>query len=117
MFVEYYSGIVGGVCNNENDLIESKWECSKALSELHFEKLPHEIYGDFYTNDNHIDIPAGCSIRDGGDKLPHLVLNFKHIASPVGYGRKDLIPICQKNSDPGTTFIFICFKKRIHKIV
>ena len=107
MFVDYYSGDAGGVCNNEDDIITLKEECSKALSELEF-----DVSEDYWTSswtyyDN--EMPSGCSIRDGGDKLPHLLS-----AAGVGTGRNDLIPICKRNLDSGTTFIFIYFRKRIH---
>ena len=104
MFVEYYSGGVGRVCNN--GIIRSKEECSKALSELGFD------VGDYWTSSapNYANsIPSGCSIRDGGDKKPHFLF-----AGGVGTGRNDLIPICKRDSDTGTTFIFISFRKRIH---
>ena len=29
--LEYYAGVAGGVCNNENDVIRTKDECTKAL--------------------------------------------------------------------------------------
>ena len=109
MFVEFYARGAGGVCNNEDDIIRSKEECSKALSDLDF-----DVSGDYWTGSDANTakkIPSGCSIRKGGDKKPHLLS-----AAGVGTGRNDLIPICKRNSDTGNTFIFICFRKRIHKL-
>ena len=107
MCVDYYSGDAGGICNNEDDIIRLKEECSKALSELDF-----DVSEDYWTSSdaNFANmIPSGCSIRDGGNKRPHLLS-----AAGVGTGKNDLIPICKRNLDSGTTFIFIYFRKRIH---
>ena len=63
-------------------------ECSKALSKLGFKSTGSYWYG----YGPQYPIPSGCSIRDGGDKMPHLL----KYAPGVGIGRIDLIPICRK---------------------
>ena len=103
MFIEYYSGDIGGVCNHDNDIIRSKHECSKALSELNF-----NVSGKFWRGSG-APMPSGCSMRSGGDKRPHLLIS----ATGVGTGRNDLIPICKSGLDTGTISIFISYWKRI----
>ena len=103
IFIDYYSGDLGGVCNNENEVIRSIEECSKAISKLDFEVSELSI-SDFWRG-HRSDIPSGCSIRDRGKK-PHM--NFKE-AMGVGTGRRDLIPICKLGSYIGRSFIFIIY--------
>lgn len=96
---DYYYKDAGGVCNDEKDVIRSKTECSKALSELGFEKS-----GSYYTYYGY-PIPSGCSIRTIGfaeANKPH----FLESSPGVGKGRNDLIPICKNVSKIGIYFIF-----------
>ena len=114
MFVEYYSGGAGGVCNNETDIIRSKWECYDALKELGFDHNDHYWQDEGNPWCPPYPIPSGCSIQKGGelDKFIELILICE---TGVGRRRFNKIPICKRNSDTGNTFIFICFRKRIHK--
>ena len=96
IFLDYYSGEVGGVCNNENDVIREKAECTKALLELDF-----KTSGNYWTTSGWA-IPSGCSIRNGGDKKPH----FLKSDPGVGTGRNDLIPLCKNVANIGISFIF-----------
>ena len=80
-------------------------------------KLGFDVSGGYYDgisprclSSGYYALPAGCSIRNGGDNLIH----FVPCRWDVGTGRNDLIPICKGNLDTGTTFIFICLRKRIH---
>jgi len=90
---DYYSKDAGGVCNSEDEVIRSEMECSTALSKLGF-KPTGKYWMDLRRMPYPLDasIPTGCSIRNGGDRMPHLV---KWVRS-VGSGRIDLIPICKK---------------------
>ena len=103
IFLDYYSGDVGGVCSNENEVIRSVKECSNAVSKLDF-----EVSVTNYWFGSRPDIPSGCSIRDPKSgipgKKPHM--NLKE-AIGVGTGRWDLIPICKLGSFIGTSFILI----------
>ena len=81
--LEYYAGVAGGVCNNENDVIRTKDECTKALSKLGYK------FKKRYWEGSKRKIPSGCSLRTRNQKLH---LNDK---PGVGRGRKDQIPICK----------------------
>lgn len=85
--LEYYSGAIGGVCNYVSDVIRSKSECTTAL-----QKLNYRYSATFWSNSNS-GIPAGCSIRNGGDRIPHLETS----TGGAGKGRNDLIPICKRS--------------------
>ena len=74
----------GGVCKNENDVIRTKKECTKALSELGY------TFKKRYWEGSKRRIPSGCSLRTNKNKRPHM--NDK---PGVGRGRKDQIPICK----------------------
>ena len=60
-------------------VIDTKEECSKALSELGL--------GAIGWSGSHLSIPSGCSYRKG---TPHFNTNA------AGKGRDDLAPICKK---------------------
>ena len=71
MFVDFYARGAGRVCDNEDDIIRSKEDCSRALSDLDF-----DVSGNYWTDSGANmakKIPSGCSIRKGGDKRPHLL--------------------------------------------
>ena len=77
--------MAGGVCNNENDVIRTKDECTKALSKLEYK------FRKRYWEGSKRRIPSGCSVRTNKNKRPHL--NDK---PGLGRGRKDLVPICKE---------------------
>ena len=90
-FIDYYHGSVGGVCTDAIHVIRSQLECTAAL-----EKFGYKTSGKFWKG-KYSKIPAGCSIRDGKDYLPH----WENSTTGVGIGRKDLIPICKESESSG----------------
>jgi len=84
----YYDRPAGSVCDDESHVIRSEEECTDALKELYY---PTTVS---YWTGQASSIPSGCSIRDGGDNVPHLETS----SSGKGNGRKDLIPICKDPS-------------------
>ena len=84
--VEYYSGVVGELCNEESHVIRSKEECINALQKL----------GISFSSENHWtgssqDIPSGCSIQDDIGRKPY----FETSSTGLGKGRNDQAPICK----------------------
>ena len=75
------------MCDDASHVIRSPGECTDALKSLGY---PTTVP---YWSDTRVplDIPSGCSIRDGGDNMPHL----ERSTSGKGQGRWDLIPICK----------------------
>ena len=88
IFIAYYDRPAGSVCDDESHVIRSEEECTDALKELYY---PTTVS---YWTGQASSIPSGCSIRDGGDNVPHLETS----SSGKGNGRKDLIPICKDPS-------------------
>ena len=86
----YYKLAAGKVCENASNVIRSQGECTHALRSLGFPTTVSYWIG------SHSSIPAGCSIRNGGDNQPHL-----DEKDGVGNARSDLIPICQRPESPG----------------
>ena len=89
-FTAYYQNVAGSVCDDESHVIRTQTECTNALNNLGFSTT-----ASYWTASSSY-IPAGCSIRNGGDNVPHL-----DDKDGVGNGRSDLIPICKR---PGTSF-------------
>ena len=85
ILVAYYNRPAGSICDEASHVIRSEEECTEALKELNY---PTTVsYWTGYAP----SIPSGCSIRDGGDNMPHLETS----SSGKGNGRSDLIPICK----------------------
>ena len=102
IFLDYYSGDVGGVCSNENEVIRSEEECSNAVSKLDFEVSRT----DYWRGSRNHDIPSGCSIRDPKlGRTDEKQLHMESSETGVGTGRSDLIPICKLGSYIGSLFI------------
>ena len=72
-------------------VIRSQLECTAAIK-----KFRYQTSGKFWKG-KYSKIPAGCSIRDGKDYLPH----WENSTTGVGIGRKDLIPICKESESSG----------------
>ena len=83
--IAYYDRPIGSVCDDESHVIRSEEVCTDALKELNY---PTTVS---YWTGHASSIPSGCSIRDGGDNMPHL----EKSSSGKGNGRSDLIPICK----------------------
>ena len=98
-------GKVGGVCKYEYEVIRSQPECTKAL-----EITGQPSSGVYWTGVRN-SLPAGCSVREGGDLKPH----FETSSTGVGRGRSDLIPICKILRDyylkSGTCMINVSVEK------
>ena len=92
MFLVYYHGTSGGVCNYENNVIRSEGECMNAIWQLSMSPQ-----GSIWKGINW-RMPAGCSIRNGGDRRPHLDYTLD-TPKGVGFGRENLIPICKTYSN------------------
>ena len=92
-FAEYYNNDAGSVCDDESHIIRSQTECTKALKHLGFPAT-----ASYWTGSSG-GIPAGCSIRNGGDNQPHL-----DEKDGVGNARSDLIPICKRPESTGISF-------------
>merc|ERR1712002_863321 len=87
----YYQGVPGGVCNDVKDVIRMKQICLEAIEKLNGVTDSRNTW--MGKNGGWVNIPQGCSIRDGGDLRPH----FERSGDGLGTGRKDLIPICQNH--------------------
>ena len=85
IFIAYYDRPAGSVCDDESHVIRSEEECTDALKELNYPTTVSYWTG-YYSS-----VPSGCSIRNGGDNMPH----FEKSSSGKGNGRSDLIPICK----------------------
>jgi len=81
----YYDRPAGSVCDEASHVIRSKGECTDALKALNY---PTTVS---YWTGHASSIPSGCSIRNGGDNMPHM----EKSSSGKGKGRSDLIPICK----------------------
>lgn len=79
----YEVGSPGSTCPSAEGVIRSREECEVALKAVG--RLDEATFFEEPLN----EIPAGCSVRDGGDKVPH----FNAIAG-IGQGRSDLQPVC-----------------------
>ena len=97
MFLDYYSGQQGGLCNDENDVIRSVSDCEEALKELGYSSL-----NKFFITSTD-PIPAGCSIHVAGSN-PH----FLETTSGLGKRRQDLTPVCKENG----TNVLVYLKRR-----
>ena len=89
MFLDYYKGNKGEVCDNENEVIRSQNECIAAL------KFHGYQTSNLWTGTDalhHPGMPVGCSIRNSGDMKPHFIPS----STGFGKGRNDLIPICKR---------------------
>ena len=86
IFVEYYDGGAGGVCDDESHVIRSIEKCTAAL-----QILGYKVTKSFYLDGPDNSIPSGCSIRNTGDQKPHM----KTSLPGLGKGRRDLTPICE----------------------
>ena len=84
-FIAYYDRPAGSVCDEASHVIRSKGECTDALKALNY---PTTVS---YWTGHASSIPSGCSIRNGGDNMPHM----EKSSSGKGNGRSDLIPICK----------------------
>lgn len=98
IFIEFYSGVKGGVCNDESHVIRNQKECLKAITDVGFiVKLP--LWTNKYPN-----LPSGCSINDGGKPF------FETSLSGIGTGREDLTPVCQGSLASGRSFLsLLCY--------
>ena len=76
--------MLGGLCNNANEVIRSQAQCTDALQKLGYQPLTDYWIGELSS------IPSGCSVRSDGSNGPH----FEKSLTGVGSGRDDLIPIC-----------------------
>ena len=85
LFLAYYDRPAGSVCDEASHVIRSKGECTDALKALNY---PTTVS---YWTGHASSIPSGCSIRNGGDNMPHM----EKSSSGKGKGRSDLIPICK----------------------
>ena len=89
--IAYYDRPAGSICDEANHVMRSKEECTDALKALGY---PTTVsYWSGYAS----SIPSGCSIRNGGDNMPHMELS----SSGKGNGRSDLIPICKGSVTSG----------------
>jgi len=79
------TGKIGGTCPS-GLVIRRKDECDFALKNLGI-----SMNTRWWAGTSSAHIPSGCTIRNGGDRMPHFNQN-----SGVGIGRSDLIPICQR---------------------
>lgn len=84
-FLEYYAGLLGGVCNDESHVIRTQEECTKAIQILGYQS--NEPYWTGMTG----SIPSGCSVRTTRNNSPHLELS----PAGLGNGRFDQLPICR----------------------
>ena len=87
-FIAYYDRPAGSVCDEASHVIRSEGECTDALNALN-----HQTTASYWTG-HASSIPSGCSIRNGGDNMPHM----EKSSSGKGNGRSDLIPICKGES-------------------
>ena len=83
--LESYTRSAGQVCDNKSDVIRTKDECTKALSELGYQLKKK------YWEGSKRNIPSGCSVRTNNNKP------YMNTKPGVGRGRKDQIPICKRN--------------------
>jgi len=90
--VEFQLGGTSTVCETEAQVVRTQSECELALRSLDWSTA-----SPFWTG-THANIPAGCSVRDGRDKQPHL-----NGAPGLGRGRRDLRPICKLKVTPAPT--------------
>ena len=95
LFIDYYDGGAGGVCDDESHVIRSVEECTNAL-----QILGYKVTKSFYQGPDN-SIPSGCSIRNPGDQKPHM----KASHPGLGKGRSDLTPIC-KGTHVAGRFLF-----------
>ena len=93
--LEFYAGVKGGLCNDENEVIRSKVQCTFAL-----EKHGYQPLSGWWTGLYSSDIPSGCSVREGNNG-PH----FEESPTGVGTGREDLIPICMRPHELSGKFL------------
>ena len=88
LFLDYYSGQQGGLCNDESDVIRSVSDCEEALKELGYSPLKN-----FWITSTD-PIPAGCSIH-----VAHSNPHFLENTSGLGKRRQDLTPVCKENGN------------------
>ena len=88
--IGYYQGAPNGVCDDVKDVIRMKQICLEAIE---FLNGVTDFSNTWSGKNGKVQVPQGCSIRDGGDLRPHFELSD----DGLGTGRKDLIPICYKN--------------------
>ena len=74
----------GGLCNDANEVIRSKEQCTDAL-----EKLGYQPSSNWWTGLYSSGIPCGCSYKEGRNEA-----HFEESPTGVGTGRGDMIPIC-----------------------
>ena len=96
ILLAYYNRPAGSVCDDASHVIRSTVECSNALNDLGF-STKVSYWSGLSTN-----IPSGCSIRNGGDNVPHM----EKSSSGTGNGRKDLIPICKGSDSSGKLLLY-----------
>ena len=93
---ELYAGVRGGLCNDANEVIRSKEQCTDALEKLGYQPLSGWWTG-FYSS----AIPSGCSVRSEASNNPH----FEESPTGLGTGRGDLIPICIRPHELSGNFL------------
>ena len=85
----------GGLCNDENEVIRSKVQCTFAL-----EKLGYQPLSGWWTGLYSSTIPSGCSVKESRND-PH----FEESPTGVGTGREDMTPICIRPHDLSGKFL------------
>ena len=86
IFIAYYDGNKGSVCDDASHVIRDQSECTKALKALGYPSTNY--WTGYYTG-----IPKGCS----SGNTPH----FEKSTTGIGVGRGDLTPICKGSRSSG----------------